>query len=397
MARKQQLDEMEAKNPQSRTAVNQNAKPGEPMPKLTTGIPDGQTGTWDDLGGPTPENARPDDDSAKLDDPASTVQRVADIIRGRKGSQEGDVAMPKMAVAEEEEYDEDDDYFTEESCDDDEEEKGDEDEKETPKSHRKKMSKKEEEKEDEKEMDEDFDIDDDVNALVEGEELSEEFKDKAKVIFEAALRSKVSEIKENLEYQYNAALREEVAAIAEELQERVDSYLEYVADEWMQENQLAVTRGIKEELTESFLVNLKNLFEQHYVSMPDERYDVLENMVNKLDEMENKLNEQIDKNIQLSKRLCEAVADGIFDDVADGLAVTQKEKLASLAESVEFESEESYREKLETLREAYFPAVYVSSIARPEVLTEDTTEVVPESYSASMNKYLQAASMLATN
>lgn len=387
MARKQQLDEMEAKNPQSRTAVNQNAKPGEPMPKLTTGIPDGQTGNWDDLGGPTPENARPDDDSAKLDDPASTVQRVADIIRGRKGSQEGDVAMPKMAVAEEEEYDEDDDYFTEESCEE-------EDEEETPKSHRK-MSKKEEE--DEEEMNEDFDIDDDVNALVDGEELSEEFKDKAKVIFEAALRSKVSEIKESLEEQYNTALREEVAAIAEELQERVDSYLEYVADEWMQENQLAVTRGIKEELTESFLVNLKNLFEQHYVSMPDERYDVLENMVNKLDEMENKLNEQIDKNIQLSKRLCEAVADGIFDDVADGLAVTQKEKLASLAESVEFESEESYREKLETLREAYFPAVYVSSIARPEVLTEDTTEIVPESYSASMNKYLQAASMLATN
>ena len=393
MARKQQLDEMEAKNPQSRTAVNQNAKPGEPMPKLTTGIPDGQTGTWDDLGGPTPENARPDDDSAKLDDPASTVQRVADIIRGRKGSQEGDVAMPKMAVKEEEEY-EDDDYFTEESCEDDEEANSDEDEdgnNNNDDNSRHKKKKKTEE------MDEDFDIDDDVNALVDGEELSEEFKDKAKVIFEAALRSKVSEIKENLEYQYNAALREEVAAIAEELQERVDSYLEYVADEWMQENQLAVTRGIKEELTESFLVNLKNLFEQHYVSMPDERYDVLENMVNKLDEMENKLNEQIDKNIQLSKRLCEAVADGIFDDVADGLAVTQKEKLASLAESVEFESEESYREKLETLREAYFPAVYVSSIARPEVLTEDTTEVVPESYSASMNKYLQAASMLATN
>ena len=393
MARKQQLDEMEAKNPQSRTAVNQNAKPGEPMPKLTTGIPDGQTGTWDDLGGPTPENARPDDDSAKLDDPASTVQRVADIIRGRKGSQEGDVAMPKMAVKEEEEY-EDDDYFTEESCEDDEEANSDEDEdgnNNNDDNSRHKKKKKTEE------MNEDFDIDDDVNALVDGEELSEEFKDKAKVIFEAALRSKVSEIKENLEYQYNAALREEVAAIAEELQERVDSYLEYVADEWMQENQLAVTRGIKEELTESFLVNLKNLFEQHYVSMPDERYDVLENMVNKLDEMENKLNEQIDKNIQLSKRLCEAVADGIFDDVADGLAVTQKEKLASLAESVEFESEESYREKLETLREAYFPAVYVSSIARPEVLTEDTTEVVPESYSASMNKYLQAASMLATN
>ena len=384
MARKQQLDEMEAKNPQSKTKVNASAQPGDPMQKLTTGIPDGQTGNWDDLGGPTPENARPDDDSAKLDDPASHVKRVAEIIRGRKGSQEGDVAMPKMAMAEEEEQDEED-LVTEESCEDEEEDK-------------KKKEKDDEEDEDEEdEMKEEFNIEEDVEALVSGEDLTEEFKEKAKTIFEAALRSKVSEIKEALEEQYNQALQEEVQTIAEELQERADSYLEYVAEEWMHENQLAITRGIKEELTESFLVNLKGLFEQHYVSMPDEKYDVLENMVNKLDEMEDKLNEQIEKNIQLSKRLCEAVAEGIFDDVADGLAATQKEKLASLAESVEFESEESYREKLETLRESYFPANYVSSIAQPEVLTEDTEFTAPETYSSSMNHYLRAASMLAKN
>jgi hypothetical protein len=384
MARKQQLDEMEAKNPQSKTKVNASAQSGDPMQKLTTGIPDGQTGNWDDLGGPTPENARPDDDSAKLNDPASHVQRVADVIRKRKGAQEGDVAMPKAAMAEEEEYEED--LVEESSCEDDEddeeEDKEDEDEKDKKK---------------EKEMDEEFDIEEDVEALVGGEDLSEEFKEKAKTIFEAALRSKVSEIKESLEEQYNQALQEEVQVIAEELQERADSYLEYVADEWMHENQLAITRGIKEELTESFLVNLKGLFEQHYVAMPDEKYDVLENMVNKLDEMEDKLNEQIEKNIQLNKRLCEAVADGIFDDVAEGLAATQKEKLASLAESVEFESEESYREKLETLKESYFPISYVSSIAQPEVLAEDTEVVVSESYSNSMNHYLRAASMLAKN
>jgi hypothetical protein len=356
MARKQQLDEMEAKNPQSKTAVNANAKPGDPMPKLTTGIPDGQTGSWEDLGGPTPENAKPDDDSAKLKDPASNIKRVAEIIRGRKGSQEGDVAMSKMSLPEEDEHDEED-LVTEE----------------------------------------DFDIDKDVEALVGGEDLSEEFKEKAKTIFEAALRSKVSEIKESLEESYTQALQEEVQAIAEELQERADSYLEYVADEWMHENQLVITRGIKEELTESFLVNLKNLFEQHYVSMPDEKYDVLENMVTKLDEMEDKLNEQIEKNIQLSKRLCEAVADGIFDDVAEGLAETQKEKLASLAESVEFEGEDLYREKLETLRESYFPANYVSPIAHSEVLTEDTEFVAPESYSNSMDRYLRMASMIAKN
>jgi hypothetical protein len=366
---------MEAKNPQSKTKVNANAKPGDPMPKLTTGIPDGQTGGWEDLGGPTPENAKPDDDSAKLKDPATNIQRVTDIIRGRKGSQEGDQGIPKMHLPEEEEQDEEDLVVEDAS----EEVVEVEDESEV------------EETEDE----EDFDIQEDVEALVSGEDLSEEFKEKAKTIFEAALRSKVSEIKESLEEQYNTALQEEVQVIAEELQERADSYLEYVAEEWMHENQLAVTRGIKEELTESFLVNLKGLFEQHYVSMPDEKYDVLENMVKKLDEMEDKLNEQIDKNVQLNKRLCEAVAEGIFDDVADGLAATQKEKLASLAESVEFESETVYREKLETLRESYFPVTYVSSIAQPEVLTEDTEYIANESYSNSMNQYLKAASLLA--
>ena len=392
MARKQQLDEMEAKNPQSKTAVNANAKPGDPMPKLTTGIPDGQTGSWEDLGGPTPENAKPDDDSAKLKDPASNIKRVAEIIRGRKGSQEGDQAMSKMTLPEEDEHEEydEEDLVTEESCEDDEEKDEDEEK------HDKKK-KKDDEDEDEDEMKEDFDIEEDVEALVGGEDLSEEFKEKAKTIFEAALRSKVSEIKESLEERYNVALQEEVQAIAEELQERADSYLEYVADEWMHENQLVITRGIKEELTESFLVNLKNLFEQHYVSMPDEKYDVLENMVTKLDEMEDKLNEQIEKNIQLSKRLCEAVADGIFDDVAEGLAETQKEKLASLAESVEFEGEDLYREKLETLRESYFPANYVSPIAHSEVLTEDTEFVAPESYSNSMDRYLRMASMIAKN
>jgi len=384
MARKQQLNEMEAKNPQSKTKVNANAKPGDPMPKLTTGIPDGQTGGWEDLGGPTPENAKPDDDSAKLKDPATNIQRVTNIIRGRKGSQEGDQAIPKMHLPEEEEQDEED-LVVEDASEEDEEEVV-EDESEV-----------EETEDEEEDEEEDFDIQEDVEALVSGEDLSEEFKEKAKTIFEAALRSKVHEIKESLEEQYNAALQEEVQVIAEELQERADSYLEYVAEEWMHENQLAVTRGIKEELTESFLVNLKGLFEQHYVSMPDEKYDVLENMVKKLDEMEDKLNEQIDKNVQLNKRLCEAVAEGIFDDVADGLAATQKEKLASLAESVEFESETVYREKLETLRESYFPVTYVSSIAHPEVLTEDTEYIANESYSNSMNQYLKAASLFANN
>ena len=164
-----------------------------------------------------------------------------------------------------------------------------------------------------------------------------------------------------MEADHVKALTEEVAEFKNELTERVDSYLEYVASEWMQENQLAVDQGLKGELSESFMTGLKGLFEEHYVSVPEDKYDVLESMVNKLDEMEEKLNEQIDKNVSLNKRLAESTSDGILSDVSEGLAVTQKEKLASLAESVEFETENDYREKLVTLRNSYFPTKQVIS------------------------------------
>ena len=136
--------------------------------------------------------------------------------------------------------------------------------------------------------------------------------------------------------------------------ERVDAYLEYVSEEWMKENQLAVEKGLKTEMTESFLTGMKSLFEEHYVTIPEEKYDVLSTMVEKLDEMEDKLNEQIKSNIALNQRLAESVADVILADVCEGLALSQKEKLASLAENVEFDSEDNYREKLVTLRESYF-------------------------------------------
>ena len=197
-------------------------------------------------------------------------------------------------------------------------------------------------------------VEDDVNALLGGEELSEEFRAKAKTIFEAAINSKVIAIREEIVREHEEKLSEEVEEIKVELQERVDSYLEYVADEWFVENQLAVENGLKADMTESFLEGMKGLFEEHYVQIPEDKYDVLESMVEKLDDMETKLNEQIEKNINLNNRLGESVADGILGDVSEGLASTQKEKLASLAESVEFESETEYREKLETLKESYF-------------------------------------------
>jgi hypothetical protein len=380
------LQEMEVGTKQSKTAVNANAKAAEAMPNLSGSTP-GQTGGWEDLGGPTPENYKSDDDSAKLKTPGATLKQVKDVVN--KGAK----AAESMKSVKEAEELEDEDLIDEEVI----EEAAEEEEEEAPKKKAKKKDKDEEddeeddEDEDEEEMKEEFDIDEDVNALLEGEELSEEFQEKARTIFEAALRSKVSEIKEAIEEQYATALAEEVEEIKSTLAERVDAYLEYVADEWIAENALVIEQGLKTEMTESFLQGMKGLFEEHYVSIPEDKYDVLESMVEKLDEMETKLNEQIEKNVSLNKRLAESVADGIFEQVSDGLADTQKDKLASLAESVEFESEEEYREKLETLKESYFPSRVVSPSARTETLSEGL-DATPETYSDSMAAYLKTLS-----
>ena len=338
----------------SSTAVNANAKAGEPI--------DTSQGNWEDLGGPTPQNYKSDDDSAKLKTPGGNLKQVSDVVTNRKGKtlkqgDEAEVTDEQEVVAEE--------PATEEVV---------------------------AEAEVEEEVIEEVNIEDDVNALLGGEELSEEFREKAKLVFETALNSKVSEVKEALEAKYQETLEEKIAEEKTALSERVDSYLEYVADEWFTENTLAVEQGLKTELTESFLSGMKGLFEEHYVSIPDDKYDVLESMVEKLDDMETKLNEQIEKNVGLNKRLGESVANGILESVSDGLAATQKEKLASLAESVEFESEESYREKLETLKESYF-----ASKGTPTSNTENLSEGVDNSvgsvsHSPSMDAYLKSLS-----
>jgi hypothetical protein len=380
MSRGKQLQEMEsASTPgqgggagsgakQSRTAVNSGASAPDPTPSLSGSTP-GQTGSWEDLGGPTPENYKSDDDSAKLKTPGTTLKQVRDVVN--KG------AKPAEAMKEEEDL-EDEDILSEEEGDEDEVEEVEETEED-------------DEEDEDGVVEEEYDIEEDVNALLAGEDLSEEFQEKARTIFEAALRSKVSEIKESLEEQYSNVLAEEVEEIKTELAERVDSYLEYVADEWISENALAVEQGLKTEMTESFLQGMRGLFEEHYVTIPEEKYNVLESMVEKLDDMETKLNEQIEKNISLNKRLSESVADGIFEQVSEGLADTQKDKLASLSESVEFESEIEYREKLETLRESYFPSRGVSPSARTETLSEGL-DAAPESYSGSMASYLKTLS-----
>ena len=351
--------------------VTKGAAKADPMP--SSGIP------VEDLGGPTPENYKPDDDSAKLKDPAATLAQVKDVVNAKAMKAEEAESEEYEEVIEEEE-ETTDEVVAEDECSDEEV-----------------VAEAEESEEEVIEEEETIDIEADVQALLEGEELSEEFQDKARTIFEGAIRSKVAEIKEDLQEAYAEALVEELDSIKAGLTERVDAYLEYVADEWMQENALQVEQGLKTEMTESFLEGMKSLFEEHYVTIPEEKYDVLNSMVDKLDEMESKLNEQIDRNVALNRRLAESNADGIFTAVAEGLADTQKEKLATLAENVEFESDTDYREKLETLKESYFPSRTSAPKSTSENLSEEvsTDEVISEEVAPRMQAYLDVLSRAA--
>jgi len=356
--------------------VTKNAKPAEPM--VSGGAP------YEDLGGPTPTNSKPDDDSNKLKIPE--LASVKDVVNSKAKPAE---PMPVMSSKEleGEEISEDEAPATDEVV---AEEETTTDE----------VVAEEETTEEEvvaEEEDYKVDVEQDVQALFEGEELSEEFQSKARTIFEAAIKEKVSEIKENLQTAYEQALVEEVASVRDELTERVDAYLEYVADEWIQENQLQVESGLKTEMTESFLEGMKSLFEEHYVSVPEDKYDVLESMVDKLDEMESKLNEQIERNVALNQRLAESTSDVILADVAEGLALSQKEKLASLASNVEFESETDYREKLEKLKESYFPSNKTTSApsAHSETISEGTAVDSPQQVSSAMEAYMQTLGRVA--
>ena len=350
------LQEMEVKTQQSKTAVNSGAGKGDPMPTTPNYVPDGQ-GAVEDLGGPTPENSKPDDNSNMLKTPTGTIKQVKDVITKNAGKADPMPTAPKYA--EEAEADESQEVVAEEESTETEA------------------------------VDLNAAIEEDVNALLSGEDLSEEFKEKAKTIFEASINAKITDIENQLNEEYEKALNEQVQEIKVELTERTDAYLEYVADEWMKENALAVENGIKTEMTESFMEGMKKLFEEHYVTLPEDKYDVLENMVDKLDEMETKLNEQIERNVELNQQLGESTAQTIFNNVAEGLATSQKEKLQSLAEGVEFESEESYRGKIETLKESYFGQKKTTTTASaPQELKEEAAHVEPAT--GAMAAYLDA-------
>ena len=398
MSRGKKLQEMEVDVKES-NAVTAGANSGDKaMPKAASNAAGvstpGNDGSWEDLGGPTPENYKTDDESAKLKTPGASLAQVKNVVN--KGAKPGDQTAGKLKKEESEPEGEvvaEEEVSTEETVAESEANENEvvEEVEETPSELRKKVKEAIDTPEEvvaESETKEETSVEEDVNALLQGEELSEEFQAKAKTIFEAAINSKVAAVKEELEADHIKAIKEETAELKAELTERTDSYLEYVADEWMQENKLAVDQGVKAELSESFMTGLKGLFEEHYVSIPEDKYDVLESMVNKLDEMESKLNEQIERNVALNRRLAESTSDGILSEVSEGLAVTQKEKLASLAESVEFESEVDYREKLVTLRESYFPTVAASAQRDNSENISEESSPSEEKVSGSMANYL---------
>jgi len=233
---------------------------------------------------------------------------------------------------------------------------------------------------------ESLDVSDDVNALVEGEEISEEFKSKAATIFESAVKTKVRAELEKMQEENDKIITDMAEQTMTDLVEKVDDYLNYVVEQWMSENELAIERGLKGEIAEDFISGLKNLFEDHYIDVPDEKYDILEANLTKIEELEEKLNKQIEENVQLRKAKGELVKESLVADIANGMTDTETEKFQSLVEDVEFSDEESYTEKLKTIRESYFGSKEVLTEEGTEETTTEQTVEVPES----MDKYLKA-------
>ena len=265
-----------------------------------------------------------------------------------------------------------------------EEEEGDDDEEDDE--EEKEESKKVKESIDQKI--EDLDVSQDVEALVDGEELSEDFKTKAATIFESAIKSKVRSELEKIQEENDKQMKELAETSMTSMVEKVDDYLNYVVEQWMSENELAIERGLKGEIAEDFISGLKGLFEDHYIDVPDEKYDILEANLTKIEELEDKLNKQMEENVQLRKAKGELVKESMIADIADGMTDTETEKFQSLVDDVEFSDEDSYKEKLQTIKESYFGTGKVEA-KETEVLTEEGSQEVQE-VSGQMAKYMSA-------
>jgi len=326
-------------------AVTKNAKPGDPQPKAEGGTP-GQGG-HQDLGGPTPFNSKPTDDSNKYKTgggpTATPPQTKPSAASGKKAefSDKGDVQAghePEGEVIAE-----------------------------TPDQETETIE---------------IDLSADVAALTEGEDLSEEFKEKAKTIFEAAVVSRINEELERMHKDYAKVLDEEVETMKSELAEKVDETLKYHVDSWIKNNELAIEHGIKTEMAESVMAGLKQVFVENHIDLPDEKVDLVDEMTKQLDTMESKLNEQIEENVGLAKEVGSYIKNGIVNELSEGLSLTQKEKLQSLAEAVEFSDEDAFRDKVNTLKESYFSTKPAAAEEKSDEVTIEGGEIAGDAMSA---------------
>ena len=329
--------------------VTANAKPADPQKKLEN---EGSAlGGIQDLGGPTPQNSKPDDDSNKyrvVSKSATPPSTKPSDASGQKAefSAKGDVKA------------------------------GHEPEGETIA-----------EEEAETSSIIEVDLSADVAALTEGEDLSEEFKEKAATIFEAAVVSRLNEELERMHEDYAKVLAEEIETVKSELAEQVDEYLSYAVTKWMEDNSLAIEAGIKTEMAENILDGIKQVFVENHIDLPEEKVDLVDEMIEQLDRMEGKLNESIEENVSLHKEIGNFVKNGIVSEVSEGLTLTQREKMMSLAEAVEFDNEESFREKVSTLRDSYF-----STKPESKEVTEDVEVEQSQVVTESMDAYVKALS-----
>jgi hypothetical protein len=276
-----------------------------------------------DLGGPTPQSNKPDDDSNKIDATKAAKSATAPTTKPSDASADKQDAMKKMA----EEEQKDEEIIAEKMHDDE----------------KKEMMKKK--------------MKEDIDALFSDDStISEEFKTKAATIFEARVLDRVQQIEEEVETKYASMLEEAVAEIKADLTTKVDDYLNYVVEQWLADNEIAIESGLRAELTEDFIAGLRNLFAEHYIDVPTEKVDLVDELAGKVEELEGKLNEEIERGVGFAKALVESRKNEITREVCDGLTTTQIEKIKSLAESVEFSTEDEYKNKIETIRENYFPS-----------------------------------------
>jgi hypothetical protein len=414
---------------QSKTKVNDQAASPEEKKTLRTNAVAGQE--IEDLGGPTPQNYKSTDDSAKVDSSKKISKSKTKVNSGEKPAESGSYLkniiwkeakdeeddedeeeypkFKKMKKAKEDDEDEDEDEEDEESPkskkmkeakeeDDEDDEDEDEEDEESPKSKKSKKSKKMDDEEDDVKEKYDIlkkaaykvktecfsvDIKEDFDALTLGEELTETFKNKAKVIFESAVKSKINEQLDKIEETYLVAVTEEVEAYKISVVEKVDAFLNYICEEWLVENEIAIESGLKLEIAENFMQGIKTVFQESYVEIPEEKVSVLDELTEKLNSLETKLDEQIEKNVELNTLVETYERDRIIKDFADGLADSQKEKFYCLAEALNYD-EETFKDSLQVLKESYF-----HKTAKPA--SEDNL-VSSQILTESMDSYVKAIS-----